>query len=270
MARTTVRIGLAVVLALGVAGATSAQTPQTDVPLVLDFNNNLCSIGPGWCGDARGSYESASGLNTVVEITAQDYGDNGIGGGFRFYLTSSSRRTVTLKLGAPLTSAGASCEVCPRPVSPAPSFTGGAITEVRSQTLFGWSPPNYDFFKPEDCGIYGVGDGRCVSDFSFHFTASRREYRLRFSPNIWRALTKVEDPTRNTMPYGAVGVRLASPGVWTITPLLEHPLVVDSYGNPYAEPCPAVLERNDVSKGRSNWVFQGCYAMSFELTLTKR
>jgi hypothetical protein len=269
MARARVRIGLAVVLALGVAGAALAQTPRQDVPLVLEFNNNLCLIGPGWCGDVRGSYQSDSGLNAVVEITYHDYGDNSVGGGFRFYLTSSSKRTVTLKLGAPLTTPAAWCpEACPRSVSPPPSFTGGAIADVTSQTLLGFSPPNYDFFTPEVCGIYGTEDGRCVSDFSFRFSASKKEYRLRFSPNIWRALTKVENPARNTMPYGAVAVQQVTAGVWTITPVLEHPLVKDSNGNPYVEPCPAVLERNDVSRGRNNWVFQGCYNMQFELTLT--
>jgi hypothetical protein len=271
MARTKVRIALAVAMVFAVAGVASAQTPKQDVPLVLDFSNNLCVIGPGWCGDARGSYESDSGQTAVVEITYHDYDDNGVGGGFRFYLTNSSRRTVTVKLGPPLPAlpAGSWCpEACPRPVSPPPSFTGGAIAEVTSQTMFGWSPPNYDFFTPEDCGIYETEDGRCVSDFYFRFTASRKDYRLRFSPNIWRALTKLDDPTRNTMAYGAVAVQQVSAGVWKITPLLEHQLLKDSNGVPYLEPCPAVLERNDVSKGRSNWVFQGCYAMSFELTLT--
>ena len=43
MVRTRVRIGLAVVLALGVAGAALAQTPRQDVPLVLEFNDNLWS-----------------------------------------------------------------------------------------------------------------------------------------------------------------------------------------------------------------------------------
>jgi hypothetical protein len=269
MVRTRVRIGLAVAMAFVVAGAASAQTSQKDIPLVLEFNNDLCVIGPGWCGDTRGSYQSDAGQNAVVEITYHDYGDNGVGGGFRFYLTSSSRRTVTLKPGAPLTTPAAWCpEACPRPVSPPPSFAGGTIADVTSQTLFGFSPPNYDFFTPEDCGIYGTEDGRCVSDYSFRFSASKKEYRLRFSPNIWRALTKVDNPARNTMPYGAVAVQQVSAGVWKITPVLEHPLLRDSGGVPYVEPCPAVLERNDVSRGRNNWVFQGCYDMRFELTLT--
>jgi len=145
---------------------------------------------------------------------------------------------------------------------------GGAVEEVTSQTVFGFSPPNYDFVTPADCGIYGTDDGRCVSDFYFRFTASRKEYRLRLSPTIWRALTKVDKPDRNTTPYGAVAVQQVSAGVWKISPVLEHPLLKDSDGNPCVEPCPAVLERHDVSKGRSNWVFQGCYDTRFELTLT--
>ena len=270
MARTRVHIGMAVVLALCVASAASAQTSQKDIPLVLEFNNSLCVIGPGWCGDARGSYESDAGRNSVVEITSMDLGENGIGGGFRFYLTSSSKRTVMVKLGAPLTTHNGWCpEACPRPVSPPPSFTGGSVAELTSMTLLGFSPPNYDFFRPEDCGNYGTAvPGRCASDFSFRFTVSRKEYRLRFSPNIWRELTKIDDPNRNTMPYGVVGVQLVAPGVWKITPVLEHPLLKDAGGVPYVEPCPALLERNDVSRGRNNWVFQGCYDMLFELTLT--
>ena len=127
MTCTFVRIGLAVVLALAGAGAASAQTPQKDIPLVLDFNNNLCVTGPGWCGDARGSYESDGGQNAVVEITYHDFGDNGVGGGFRFYLTSSSKRTVTVKLGIPLTgpphgaprrARGRSARLHPSPAAP--------------------------------------------------------------------------------------------------------------------------------------------------------
>ena len=275
MTRLIVRIGLVLTLVAAIGSFVAAQKPGLkDVPLVVSFYNQLCSAGTAWCGDSLGEYESdAREKDRVVEITYFDYDENGVGVGFRFYLTSASGRTVTVKLGTPKPAlpAGAWCpERCPgAPAFNPPDFSKEPITSVSVRTGFGYSEPNYDFLKPAECAM-GWTDGRCASDFKFGFQTSRKEYRIRFSPNIWRELTKLDDLPGDTMPGGVVGVQPGASGSWELTPLLEHPLVSDRTGVPHAEPCPALLERLDAVKGLNTWVFLGCYDMPFGLALTRR
>lgn len=228
---------------------------------------------------ARHFPADASAIVTGAGATeaAYDFSEYELVGGFWFYLTSGSKRAVVFDFTTSVIDNDATwCpDTCPRYFDSVklPDFASDPIAE---RTLFDtpqYSPPNYDLFTGA-CQTGELEGGRCANDFLLTFkTAARKEYRLRFSPNIWRELTNFDQPSppRNTMPYGVMSVVHPNPSTWEMTPLLEHPLVVyPETDQMRTEPCPAVLERKDSAKGLNTWVFLGCYDMPFEMTLTRR
>jgi hypothetical protein len=107
-------------------------------------------------------------------------------------------------------------------------------------------------------------EGLCPNDFHLSIeTIGRKQYRLGFSPNLWRTMA-----FPNTGRGGGVmGVAYdPSADVWTLSPLLSRSID----GVLRQEPCPVLLERKDTVKGLVSWTFLGCYDMPFEITLTKR
>jgi hypothetical protein len=254
---------------------------QEDWPVNVTFGASktgptTCGNGAGWCDDGKGAYFSDTRGKLVAEVVYYDSSEYEPAGGFWFYVNSASKRMVVFDFMRPVINEDATwCpDVCPRffDLTAVPNFASDPITEL---TLFDtpqWSPPNYDLFTGA-CQTGEFDGGRCANDFALTFkTLAKKEYRLRFSPNIWRELTNFDhpDPPRNTMPYGVMSVVHPDASTWVMTPLLQHPLVLDGTGQIATEPCPAVLERKDTVKGRNTWAFLGCFDMPFEITLTRR
>lgn len=250
-------------------------TRVADVPLNVFFSfvkssATTCVGGPAWCGDGQ-LYQSDSGERYLVaKIHYYDFRDSGTAGGFSFLVSGANAGRLAFDFRQPVVDPLETwCpEVCPdAPQQPLPDFAADPITAVDlfDQPLY--SPPNYDFFNPGVCNAGLTADGFCPNDSSVSIqTASRKEYRLRYSPNIWRQLA-----LPNTFPGGVMAVRYdGALDSWTLRPLTSHPAVLDDSGAPATDPCPVVLERKDVAKSRTTWVFLGCYDMPFELTLTKR
>ena len=243
---------------------------KQDVELAVTFTD---TGSPGWYGDALGAYQSDSG-NLAAKIQFVDYDENGIGGRFFLDIGSNSGRSLTFDFGAALPyDPSAVCpERCPGPPDEAlPDFSAEPIQKVTIYTVFGYSPPNYDFLNPAVCDYNAdgtsdwaydaTGTPYCVTDALVFINTAQNIYRLRMSPNVWRTYAP------NTMPYGIMKVRyFAELDQWT----LERLLGFDVGGTGQQEPCPAVLERRAQVKGRVSYKFLGCFDMPFDITLTKR
>lgn len=278
MRRVIVGVGLVLVLVLGFGAPAAA---QDNWPVSVKFGASktgptTCAGGAGWCDDGKGLYYSDARQKLVAEIAAYVSNDE-VAGGFWLYLTSGSKRAVVFDFTRPVIDEDAIWYSDTPPISfdstKLPNLASDPIVEL---TLFDtpqWSPPNYDLFTGA-CQTGEFDGGRCANDFMLTFkTAARKEYRLRFSPNIWRELTNYDKPVppRNTFPYGVMSVVRLDANTWEMTPLLQHPLVVDPVtGQMRIEPCPAALERGETTRGRTTWTFLGCFDMPFELTLTRR
>ena len=274
MTRVMVGGGLALLLVLGLGASVPAQA-QTDVPLSVTFagakaSPTACSDGMAWCADVLNKAYVSQGKNLVAEIANYDFADYDPVGGFRFEVSSASGRSVMFDFTRRIDTDAAWCpEVCPDdPADVLPNFVADPIKAVSLFDMPAWSGPNYGFWT-DSCDTVRMADGCCANDVLIFLYTARKEYRLRFSPNIWRELTEFDDIPGDTLPYGVVGVQQIDAATWKIAPLMEHPLVMVG-SVPVTEPCPAALERKDVNKGRNTWVFLGCYDMPFELTLTKR
>ncbi len=253
----------------------SGSWSKQDVELAVDFN---CVAGQeGWCGDGYGAYQSDGG-SVLAKIEFVDYDENGTGGGFALEVGSNSARAVSFNFGTPLPAppGGTWCpERCPgTPDEAPPDFSIEPIRLAWARTVFGYSPPNYDFLDPTVCDYNGDGksdwmndDGTgtpyCVTDALIRIETAKSIYRLRVSPNVWRTFAP------NTTPYGAMKVRyFAAFNQWTLEPLLSYDFAGDI--GLKQEPCPAVLERRVLSHGRVTYKFVGCDDLPFLLTLTKR
>jgi tetratricopeptide (TPR) repeat protein len=235
-----------------------------DVPLTVEFADVVSGVPAGWYGDGA-AYTSDTGEKyLVVKIDHWPaYEEQPAEGTFSFDVASASKRSVGLDFSRLVVDAAAAwCpEVCPvQPTQPFPDFAADPIQRVRLFDTPQWSPPNYDFLTPAACSS-GLEAGICPNDFLLFLYTGRKEYRLRFSPNIWRKLA-----LDNTKPYGVMGVAYEpATDTWTLSPLRSR--TID--GVVRQEPCPVSFERKDTVKGRNTWVFLGCYDMPFELTLSK-
>jgi hypothetical protein len=239
-----------------------------DVPLYVEFADYVgaSEIPAGWYGDGDGYASDAGKRYVIAEIRYHDFQDYDPVGAFNFEVAAPSGRTVLFDFSRPVvnTQAGWCPEACPdQPSQAPPNFAADPIKLV---TLFDtpqYSPPNYDFLTPTWCESVWA-EGLCPNDFHLKIvTSSKKEYRLGFSPNLWRTMA-----LPNTQPGGGVmGVAYdPSADVWTLSPLLSR--TID--GVLHQEPCPVLLERKDTVKGLVSWTFLGCFDMPFEITLTKR
>ena len=240
-----------------------------DVPLIVEFADH---VGPestpaGWYSDG-GSYASDAGKRYVIaEIAYWEVQDYAPVGALAFEVTAPSGRKVLFDFSRPVVNPQADwCpEACPsRSTQPAPDFAADPIKLVSLVDTPHYSPPNYDFFTPGWCESGWADGGVCPNDFRLRIeTTGRKEYRLSFSPNLWRSLA-----LPNTTAGGSVMGVAYDPvlDAWRLSPLLSWTIG----GVARQEPCPVLVERKDVIKGLNTMVFLGCYDMPFEITLTKR
>jgi hypothetical protein len=280
MARAIVQVGLGLLLAATGCGLAAAQTGnRADVPLNVTFTHvksgtTTCAGGGAWCGDGYWFYSDAQERNLIAEIMITESPDAPPEGEFRFYLGGTNVRRVVFDFERLIEGADKDqwCfEACPSwPKAFTPNFATDPIKTVTLWDMRGWSEPNYNFLTPGFCSTGLTPDGLCPNDFFIALqTVAKKEYRLRFSPNIWRRMAP------KTIPYGVMGVAYDSEtGSWVMKNLMSHPSVrvdpEDPDSDVAIEPCPVVLERKDTIKGLNTWKFGGCYEMPFELTLVQR
>jgi hypothetical protein len=218
----------------------------------------------GWCGD-EDAYTSLANGKVIAETSYIDFTDYEPVGAFTFYVVSTSGRSVAFDFSRPVldTEAEWCPEVCPGP--PADSLPNFVAEPIKTVSLFDtpqYSPPNYDFVQPDICESGWTGNGLCANDFLVKLQTTKKEYRLRFSPNLWRGLA-----LENTAPYGAMGVAYDPVSeTWTLSPLLSD--VID--GQLCQETCPVSFGRMDKTRRGNVWTFLGCFDMPYQLTLTKR
>jgi hypothetical protein len=280
MARAILHVGLGLLLAATGCGLAAAQTGnRADVPLNVMFTHlksgTNCASGPAWCGDGNLFYSDTQERYLIAEILITEDPDAPPEGEFRFFLGGTNVRRVVFDFGKPVTGGGQDqwCfEACPdSPKAFTPNFATDPIKTVTLWDMRGFSEPNYNFMSPDTCSTGWTLEGLCPNDFFIKLeTVAKKEYRLRFSPNIWRSLAQP-----NTLPYGVMGVAYdGSTDSWVMKNLMSHPSVFVVPGNSESgvaiESCPVVLERKDTVRGSNTWKFGGCYEMPFELTLTRR
>lgn len=281
MARAIVHVGLGLLLAAAGCGLAAAQTGnRAKVPLNVAFahlrsGTTTCADGGAWCGDGSPFYSDAQERYLIAEILITEDPDAPPEGEFRFFLGGTNVRRVVFDFSSPVTGADKDqwCfEACPSwPQAFTPNFATDPIRTVTFWDMRGWSEPNYNFLTPDTCSTGWTQEGTlCANDFFIALqTVAKKEYRLRFSPNIWRRMAP------RTIPYGVMGVTYDHTSEqWVMKNLMSHPSVrvdpEDPESEVAVEPCPVVLERKDTIKGLNTWKFGGCYEMPFELTLTKR